>query len=216
MLPRLYAIIDPACFRDDAALFAFAAELKLGGVRLVQYRNKQGSSRQMLSHARELKRIFTSAESLPRSTSAAKETGHEVILIMNDRADLCLAAGFDGVHVGQEDLSPEAARAIIGPARWLGISTHTPEQVREADRTDASYIAIGTVFDTRSKTNPDPVIGLEGVKQARSLTRKPLVAIGGVTRANFREVLRAGADSVAIISDLLAEPRRAAEELGKG
>jgi len=131
---------------------------------------------------------------------------------MNDRADLCLAAEFDGVHVGQEDLSPESVRGIIGPERWLGVSTHNPEQLREADLTCADYLAIGPVFTTSSKERPDPVVGLEGVRRARALTGKPLVAIGGITRANAASVIDAGADSVAVISDLLREPRKSAEE----
>ena len=130
---------------------------------------------------------------------------------MNDRADLCLAAAFDGLHVGQDDLSPDAARSIIGPDRGLGISTHNPEQIAVADQTDADYLAIGPVFATASKANPDPVVGLEGVRRARALTRKPLVAIGGITRQNARSVIEAGADSVAVISDLLPDPRKSAE-----
>jgi thiamine-phosphate pyrophosphorylase len=137
--------------------------------------------------------------------------------VMNDRADLCVAAGFDGLHVGREDLSPEAARLVIGTnshgeARWLGVSTHNPEQLAEADKTSADYVAIGPVFATSSKLNPDPVVGIEGVRRARELTRKPLVAIGGITRANARSVIDAGADSVAVISDLLRDPRKSAEE----
>jgi thiamine-phosphate pyrophosphorylase len=116
------------------------------------------------------------------------------------------------VHVGQEDLSPESVRGIIGPDRWLGVSTHNPEQLREADLTSADYLAVGPVFATSSKENPDPLIGLEGVRRARQLTRKPLVAIGGITRRNAVSVLEAGADSVAVISDLLREPRKSAEE----
>jgi thiamine-phosphate pyrophosphorylase len=135
-----------------------------------------------------------------------------VKLIMNDRADLCLATGFDGLHVGQDDLSPDSARSIIGPARWLGVSTHTPEQLAEADQTSADYLAIGPIFATTSKVNPDPVVGLEGVRRARELTRKPLVAIGGITRSNCRSVIDAGADSVAVISDLIRDPRKSAEE----
>ena len=130
--------------------------------------------------------------------------------IMNDRADLCLAASFDGLHVGQDDLSPAAVRSIIG-TKILGVSTHNPEQVRAAELTPADYIAVGPVFATGSKLNPDPVIGLEGVRRARSLTGKTLVAIGGITRQNCRSVIDAGADSVAVISDLLVEPRKSAE-----
>ncbi len=140
-----------------------------------------------------------------------------VRLIMNDRADLCLAADFDGVHVGQDDLSAEAVRRIIGSPsqgndRWLGVSTHNLQQLRAADLISADYLAIGPVFATSSKERPDPVVGLEGVRQARAATRKPLVAIGGITRANAVSVIEAGADSVAVISDLLREPRKSAEE----
>ena len=195
-LPLLYAIVDVPISPDTARLVAFANELAAGGCTLLQYRNKSCNARVMLEQAQELK----------------KQLGSSVRLIMNDRADLCVAAGFDGVHVGQDDLSPEAVRAIIGPERWLGVSTHNPEQLREADLTSADYLAIGPVFATSSKEKPDPVVGLEGVRRARSLTRKPLVAIGGITRANAASVIEAGADSVAVISDLLREPRKSAEE----
>jgi thiamine-phosphate pyrophosphorylase len=194
-LPRLYAILDASYFSDSQILFSTAEELLAGGVTLLQYRNKSGNARETLEQARELKRRLDGAK-----------------LIMNDRADLCLAAGFDGVHVGQEDLSPEGARKVVGTTLWLGMSTHNAEQIEEADKTSADYIAIGPVFSTSSKANPDPVVGLEGVRQARSLTRKPLVAIGGINRANCRSVIDAGADSVAVISDLMREPRKSAED----
>ena len=195
-LPLLYAILDAACFPDEEALFVAAESLATAGCTLIQYRNKSGNVRQMLDHARELKgRIGATAR-----------------LIMNDRADLALVAEFDGVHVGQDDLLPDSVRAIIGPDRWLGVSTHNPEQIEEADRTSADYLAIGPVFSTSSKDKPDPVVGLEGVRRARLLTRKPLVAIGGITRANAASVIDAGADSVAVISDLLRDPRKSAEE----
>jgi thiamine-phosphate pyrophosphorylase len=195
-LPRLYAIVDASAHESTQELLAYAQELAAGGCTLLQYRNKRGNARVMLEHARELK----------------EHLGSSVRLIMNDRADLCLAADFDGVHVGQEDLSPESVRRIIGPERWLGVSTHNPEQLREADITPADYLAIGPVFATSSKEKPDPVVGLEGVRRARLLTRKPLVAIGGITRANAASVIEAGADCVAVISDLLREPRKSAEE----
>ena len=150
----------------------------------------------MLAEARELKALL----------------GGQVRLIMNDRADLCLAADFDGVHVGQEDLSPEGARRVIGSNLWLGVSTHNPEQMRVADAGPADYVAIGPAYATSSKERPDPVIGLEGVRRARQLTRKPLVAIGGINRGNALEVLHAGADTVAVISDLLPGPGKSAEE----
>src|SRR4051794_2290210 len=198
VLPRLYAILDAGSFRTSAELVASAEALTAAGCILLQYRNKSGNVRVLLEQARELKKRVGFLPS--------------VRFIMNDRADLCLAAEFDGVHVGQDDLSPEAVRAIIGPDRWLGVSTHNPEQLREADLTSAHYVAIGPVFATSSKEKPDPVVGLEGVRRARSLTRKPLVAIGGITRANAASVIEAGADSVAVISDLAIEPRKSAEE----
>jgi thiamine-phosphate pyrophosphorylase len=196
LLPRLYAIVDSSAHELTQDLVAYAEELAAAGCTLLQYRNKSGNARVMLEQARELK----------------EHLGDSVRLIMNDRADLCLAAEFDGVHVGQEDLSPESVREIIGPDRWLGVSTHNPEQLREADLTPADYLAIGPVFSTSSKDKPDPVVGLEGVRRARALTRKPLVAIGGITRANAASVIEAGADSVAVISDLLRAPRKSAEE----
>ncbi len=195
-IPRLYPVVDAACFSSAEDLADFVEALVAGGCTLLQYRNKSGNARVMLEQARELN----------------KRVGASLKLIMNDRADLCLAAGFDGVHVGQEDLLPESVRKIIGPDHWLGVSTHNPEQLEEADRSSADYLAIGPVFSTSSKEKPDPVVGLEGVRRARQLTRKPLVAIGGITRANAVSVLEAGADSVAVISDLLREPRKSAEE----
>ncbi len=200
-LPRLYPILDRSCFRNNGSLLEAACELALAGCTLLQYRNKSGSARQILDDARELR----------------MHLGANIRLIMNDRADLCLAAGCDGLHVGQDDLSPEAARRIIGrgPDRWLGVSTHTPEQLAEADQTGADYLAIGPVFATSSKANADPVVGLDGLRRARALTPKPLVAIGGITRANARSVIDAGADSVAVISDLLRDTGKSAEEFLK-
>ena len=195
-LSRLYPILDASCFPSADAIVGAAQELVGAGCALLQYRNKTGNARVMLEHARELK----------------KHLGDSITLIMNDRADLCLAADFDGVHVGQDDLSPEAVRKIIGPKRMMGVSTHNPEQLREADLSSADYLAIGPVFATTSKEKPDPVVGLEGVSRARTLTRKPLVAIGGITRANAAAVIEAGADSVAVISDLVRDPRKSAEE----
>jgi thiamine-phosphate pyrophosphorylase len=233
-LPRLYAILDAGCFPDASALYVAAEELASAGCTLIQYRNKSGDAWIMLEQARELKRCFLSESHFsqrrrevghPTSESQsphpvaenATRVGHprpgdSIRLIMNDRADLCLAADFDGVHVGQDDLSPESVRKIIGRDRWLGVSTHNPEQLREADLTSADYLAIGPVFATSSKLNPDPVVGLDGVRRARALTRKPLVAIGGITRGNAASVVEAGADSVAVISDLLRDPHKSAEE----
>src|SRR5258708_8108765 len=196
-LPRLYAIIDSSCFLDADALFAAAQELEAGGSSLLQYRNKSGNARIMLEQGRQLRRRL----------------GRGVKLIMNDRADVCLAAGFDGVHVGQDDLSPESVRGIVGPEFWLGISTHNPAQFESADATSADYIAVGPVFSTPSKDKPDPVVGLEGVRRARELTRKPLVAIGGITRENAASVIEAGAGSVGGGLGLFSEARQTTEEI---
>lgn len=214
-LPRLYAIVDATFFSRTDELVSHASALANGGCMLLQYRNKSGNACVMLEQARELRSGLPAQD--PHSCQNRGKVGDPFYrstlrLIMNDRADLCLAAGFDGVHVGQQDLSPESVRAIIGPERWVGVSTHNPEQLREADKTSVDYVAIGPVFATSSKDNPDPVVGLEGIRRARALTRKPLVAIGGITRANAASVIDAGADSVAVISDLLADPRKSAEE----
>jgi len=201
LFPRLYAIVDSSADESTQGLLALADALIAGGCTLLQYRNKGGNARVMLEQATELRRL-----------SRARVPAPHVRLIMDDRADLCLAAEFDGVHVGQDDLSPEGVRKIIGPDRWLGVSTHNPEQLREANLTSADYLAIGPVFATSSKEKPDPVVGLEGVRRGRHLTGKPLVAIGGITRVNAASVIDAGADSVAVISDLLRDPRKSAEE----
>jgi thiamine-phosphate pyrophosphorylase len=202
-LPKLYAIVDVSCFaaplRTTAAIVDYAKDLAAGGATFIQYRNKVGSTREMLRHAREIRRAL----------------GDGVTLIMNDRADICLAAGYEGVHVGQDDLSPEGARTVIGPERILGVSTHNLEQLQEADAGPADYIAFGPVFATSSKRNPDAIVGLEGIREARAATRKPLVAIGGITRANARSVIDAGADSVAVIADLLSSPTKVAEEFSR-
>jgi thiamine-phosphate pyrophosphorylase len=194
MLPRLYAILDSACVSAPGEILQVARELLEAGVTLFQYRNKSSTAAQMLADARTLRHVVGQKR-----------------LIMNDRADLCLAAECDGVHLGQNDLTVAGARRVVGQERWVGISTHNLDQVRDADRTSATYIAIGPVFATASKANPDPVVGIEGVRAARALTRKPLVAIGGITRQNCRSVIEAGADSVAVISDLLGSPRESAE-----
>src|SRR6185437_11886533 len=164
--PRLYAIVDAQVLSARAvSLEDFASELRAAGVTLVQYRDKTGSPREILRAATVLRDGF--------ADGAAK-------IILNDRADLAVLAGFDGVHVGQEDLSPEDARAVVGLSRIVGVSTHNDGQLRAADRTSADYIAVGPVFATGTKQNPDPVVGLDGIRRARALTRKPLVAIGGI------------------------------------
>jgi len=203
-LPRLYAILDASCFADREQMLDAAEQWVTAGATLLQYRKKAADVGTMLAEARALRGRF--------SRAGAPAPHGQIRLIMNDRADLCLAAEFDGVHVGQDDLSPASARKIVGTARWVGVSTHNAEQVAEAEKTSADYIAIGPVFATASKQNPDPVVGLGGVKRARELTRKPLVAIGGITRANCQAVIDAGADAVAVISDLVRDPGKSVEE----
>jgi thiamine-phosphate pyrophosphorylase len=203
-LPRFYPIVDASRFSAVpdplGAIVRFALELVEGGTQLIQYRNKSGSAREILSHARELRRVVQD----------------RAWLIMNDRADLCLSSGFEGVHLGQEDLSPAAARQIFlkagKPDLWIGFSTHNPDQIGHAGVMPVNYIAVGPVFATSSKANPDPVIGLEGIREARKLTAKPLVAIGGITRQTFKSVINAGADAVAVISDVVESPRKSTEE----
>ena len=190
MFPRLYAILDMDLLAARSLRLAhIATGFHAAGVTLVQYRNKQGSAREMLRDASLLREIFPASEDLR--------------LLFNDRPDLALLAGFDGVHVGQGDVSADDARSIVGSGRWVGVSTNSADQVMEADQTSCDYIAYGPIFPTASKINPDPTVGLAGLGAARALTAKPLVAIGGITRKNCRSVLDAGADSVAVISDLL-------------
>jgi thiamine-phosphate pyrophosphorylase len=190
MIPGLYAIADSGVLSARGISVAdFAHELHDAGVELVQYRDKSGSPQQVLQGAALVRAAFT---------------GSPCRLILNDRPDLAALANADGVHVGQEDLSPADARIVLGAGRLIGISTHSDQQVEAAERTCADYVAIGPVFATGTKIDHEPVIGLEGVRRARQLTSKPLVAIGGITRDNARSVLEAGADSVAVISGLLS------------
>jgi thiamine-phosphate pyrophosphorylase len=189
VFPRLYAIIDPTLLTISE--LELAETLAGSGVELVQYRNKTGSSRQFFDVSRQL-------------STALAPLG--VRLIVNDRPDIALLAGAGGVHVGQEDLSVEDARAVCGADRWVGVSTHTFEQLAAADRTSADYIAFGPIFTTATKKNPDPVVGTELLRKARLLTKKPLVAIGGITLDRAAEVFRAGADSLAVIRDLTCVP----------
>lgn len=210
VFPILYPILDFSCFAgktDPAgAMLNFADQLLTAGATILQYRDKQyrdksSAAGHFLSNARELRRL----------------TLNRARLIINDRVDLALACEADGVHLGQDDLSPAAARKIFdqvkdGRQRIIGFSTHNLSQIKEADIMPIDYLAVGPVFATGSKTNPDPVIGLDGVRAARATTRKPLVAIGGIKRTNAQQVREAGADSVAVIADLLDAPAKAVED----
>lgn len=185
-LPRFYPILDPQRALDVTAQ---ASALRDGGARIAQIRHKGVWSQALLDAAREVRQLLPA-------------------LVINDRADIAALAGA-GVHVGQDDLPPAEARRIC-PRALLGLSTHNPQQTQAADAEPVDYVAIGPVFATASKANPDPVVGLDGVRAARSLTKKPLVAIGGITRANALSVLEAGADAVAIIGDLYPDELSAA------
>ncbi len=192
MFPPLYAILDPAL--SPAPVTDLALQLADSGVTLIQLRDKRGSPAQILSTAKQL--------AVPLASKGVR-------FILNDRPDI--AAMVDcGVHVGQEDLPVEDARRICGSTRWVGVSTHNLHQLREAAATSADYIAIGPIFPTSTKENPDPVVGLDFIRAARQITGKPLVAIGGITLESAGEVFRAGADSVAIIRDLVSAKNPAA------
>jgi thiamine-phosphate pyrophosphorylase len=211
--PRLYPIVDAGVLaRYGLDVRGFVADLRAAGVELLQYRNKAGGPQEVLRKAAVIREVMA---------------GSGCRLVMNDRADLAVLAEWDGVHVGQGDLSPEDAKAVVlrtmpthrmkqgrdewgtrivpGSGMWVGVSTHTEEQVRVADASCADYVAVGPVFATGTKLDAEPVIGLDGVRRARTLTTKPIVAIGGITRGNARSVIDAGADSVAVISALLVE-----------
>ena len=193
-LPRFYPIVDAGLLsKAGLSIESFARELREAGIRFLQYRDKDASDDLLLQRAAILRRIFPPSDSC---------------LILNDRVPLVLPAGYDGVHVGQEDLSPTEARAVLGSEAILGVSTHGERQLIAAADSPVDYVAIGPVFATSSKQVPDPVVGLEGVRMARAITNKPLVAIGGITRANCAAVIEAGADSVAVISDLFHSPAK--------
>jgi thiamine-phosphate pyrophosphorylase len=186
VFPPLYAIIDPTLLTISE--LAMAEALAESGVQLIQYRNKTASSRQFFEISRRL---------------ASALAPRHVKLIVNDRPDIALLSGAAGVHVGQDDFGVEDARKICGPDCWVGISTHNLEQLAAADQTSADYIAVGPIFPTATKKNPDPVVGTEFLRKARRMTKKPLVAIGGITLERAAEVYRAGADSLAVIRDLI-------------
>jgi thiamine-phosphate pyrophosphorylase len=198
VLPRFYPILDAGLLLSTGlSIESFARELRAAGIRFLQYRDKDAADGLLLERAAMLRGIFPVSDSC---------------LILNDRVPLVLSAGYDGVHVGQEDLSPVEARGILGSQMVVGVSTHGEGQLLDAAVSPVDYVAIGPVFATSSKQVPDPVVGLEGVRAARAITDKPLVAIGGITRAKCAAVIEAGADSVAVISDLVQSPARSAEE----
>src|SRR5262245_8480644 len=188
-LPKLYAITD--CQLSNYTHEEIVRLLLAGGARLIQLRDKEASSREMLDHARACLKL-------------TREAG--ATLIINDRVDVALTAGADGVHLGQDDMPVGDAREILGGDKIIGVSTHSIDQFRAALETSASYIVVGPVYQTATKENPDPVVGLELVREAKGRTDRPLVAIGGINHERAPEVFAAGADSVAAIAALYPWP----------
>ena len=189
-LPRVYPILDTQSLQAKACDPEIAAHAWLdGGAGILQFRHKGQWTRP----------VFDQAE---RIAGACRDRG--VVFVLNDRADMAKLIGA-GLHVGQDDLSPGDARRLLGPEVFLGYSTHNPQQLDAAAAEPVSYVAIGPVFATASKQNPDPVLGLGQLRQYRVRCGRPLVAIGGITRQNASAVFAAGADAVAIIGDMLPE-----------
>jgi thiamine-phosphate pyrophosphorylase len=191
--PALYAILDSSLVADP---ILFARKLADAGLQLIQLRDKQASARKLYEQSKALVEAL-----VPRG----------VKVVVNDRPDIAAIVAAAGVHVGQDDLSVEDARKICRPPCWVGVSTHNLDQFRAAELSSADYIAVGPVFATATKENPDPVVGLDFIRRARQLTGKPLVAIGGITLETVASVYEAGADSVAVIRDLAAAADPAAQ-----
>ncbi|MGQ9896216.1 MAG: thiamine phosphate synthase [Acidobacteriota bacterium] len=187
-LPPVYPITSPSA---GLSLQSVVEALIAGGATLVQIRDKQADAR-------------TLYEAVCAVVKLARPRG--VRVIVNDRVDIAQATAADGVHLGQDDLDPVAARAILGPTALIGYSTHSVSQARAANHLPVDYLAIGPVFETQTKERPDPVVGLEGVRAVRAVTNKPLVAIGGITIDLVSAVWEAGADTVALISALYTQP----------
>jgi thiamine-phosphate pyrophosphorylase len=183
-LNGLYLILDPAASRGRP-LVELLTEAAGAGVRLFQYRDKSSPVRDLYREALRLRK-------------AAADAG--ALFLVNDRCDVALAVDADGVHLGQEDLPLKLARTLMGPGKIIGVSTHRPAEVREATEGGADYIGFGPIYPTETKTDHEPVVGVEGLRQIRSLTRLPVFAIGGITADRIEAVLRAGSDGVAIVS----------------
>jgi len=190
MLPRFYPILDPEiAARHGVDPVATAEQILEGGAKILQFRHKGFFSREVFAQ-------------LERVAELCRDAG--VQFVVNDRADLAAITGA-ALHLGQDDLTPSSARRVVGLATLIGFSTHNERQLRAAAAEPANYLALGPIFGTASKQNPDPVVGIDELRRLRPLTDRPLVAIGGITRSNAQSVLAAGADSVAIIGDLFTE-----------
>ena len=188
--PRVYPILDAETLAQHGiALDTAAAALLEGGAGILQVRQKGHWTRQVFESARQV-------------ACLCREAG--AVLVVNDRADFAMLLDA-GLHIGQDDLAPRDARKLIGPDALLGFSSHNLEQLSAAGGEPVDYVALGPVYPTSSKHNPDPVVGVDEVRRLRPLIEKPLVAIGGITRANAAGVFNAGADSVAVISDLVPQ-----------
>ena len=189
-LPRFYPILDRQIAAQNGYAAVDAASRILGaGARILQFRHKGAFTREVFEEMERIARLCAT---------------HGVRFIVNDRADLARLLDA-GLHLGQEDLTPEQARRVVGADCCIGYSTHNADQLRAAAAQPADYLAIGPVFATASKANPDPVVGIATIRKFRGLTNRPLVAIGGITRGNARSVIDAGADSVAVIGDLFPD-----------
>ena len=183
----LYVIVDPDLSRGRSDL-EVARQAIAGGARLIQLRDKKRDKGELLPVARELQHLCTQAG---------------VLFIVNDDVDLALAAGADGVHVGQKDLPVKAVRAMLPLDKIAGCSTNNPEEARQAQADGADYVAVGAIFPTGSKTNTRPA-GLDTIRQVRSAVSLPVVAIGGINEGNIALVVEAGADSAAVISTVVS------------
>ena len=183
----LYTIAD-TLGRSELSVVELAQKLCAGGARVLQLRVKQMSSRAFLAVAQDVRDICRQ---------------YDCVLIINDRADVALAVNADGVHVGQEDIPLEAARKVLGPNKIIGVSTHDPEQALLAERGGADYIGFGPLFGTNTKATGYTARGLDRLREIRALVRLPIVAIGGISAERAASVLAAGADAVAMISDLV-------------
>ena len=187
LLPKIYPITDVRLSKLSHA--AQVEKLIAGGAKLIQLREKHASPREFYEFAAEALKIARR---------------HDVKLIINDRVDIAFALKADGVHLGQNDLPPVEARKILGETAIIGFSTHNVEQAITAAKMPIDYLAVGPIFPTQTKENPDEIVGLSGIEKVRiAIGNFPLVAIGGINSGNLRDVLNAGADSAAIISDLL-------------
>jgi thiamine-phosphate pyrophosphorylase len=186
-LPKIYPITD--CVISGLSHAEQVERLTAGGASLIQLREKRASPLEFYREALE-------------AMSTARKLGVQIII--NDRVDIAIAVNADGVHLGQDDLPPDRARALLGTERVIGFSTHSLQQALEADSAPVDYIAIGPIFQTSTKERPDPIVGLEAVSEVRRQITKPIVAIGGITLHTARSVVDAGADSLAVISDLLS------------